>query len=565
MVSRFLDLERKTLLVQFVAVEPLKFYSTSDGTDLVQDLLRSQLTRSDTDIFGQDGALSIDDQGEFLTFEPTDTKNRTLHLPIEHLAYCGALRRMVRDDSDHRNPDQIQRREFENVDLANRFAQYIVGPPIFVAVFHGFDHALCYIFLTQSADDSCLLVMKLMRAFKLHEQQLEQQGQINQGSPSFPLLHGSGRSSSSIDNQRNSPVVQITQPFTSDNRQISSPSNTNSYIQDPNQDELVRRLLANPNLQLVSPPFASLRLNDMPMTSSMNHQSSPITVNRSASYSNDMPLMDRSSPQFMRPPSPPILGLSGANSAHDLSSGLNNPQVIYKPNNQEVVYKQNIMVRWLQPPTPPPPAPIIIREVQAPVDHQPPIVCRQVPPCPPTPPPIIVREKPPLCPPCGQPLIIEKRIPSVTLPRQVIVERYPAPPAKPPTIIYEKYLPHVAPPPRQVIVRREVCRPAGYPIVRQQVPGRQLVREIVRQIPQQQCIAQPTFVCVPQQQQQQQQQAVQQLVPVFATRQHVVQPKGVRVIRQVIGPAQGSMQQSQPIYSQNNQAIIQTVPTGYMQ
>jgi hypothetical protein len=74
--------------------------------------------------------------------------------------------------------------------------------------------------------------------------------------------------------------------------------------------------------------------------------------------------MDRSSPHLMRPPSPPILGISGTNSAHDLSStGGNNPQVIYKPNNQEVVYKQNIMVRWLQPPTPPPPAPIIIRGI----------------------------------------------------------------------------------------------------------------------------------------------------------------------------------------------------------
>ena len=92
-----------------------------------------------------------------------------------------------------------------------------------------------------------------------------------------------------------------------------------------------------------------------------NQRSSPLMINRSASFSNDMPLMDRSSAQFMRPPSPPILGISGTNSAHNLSIGDNNPQVIYKPNNQEIVYKQNIMVRWLQPPTPPPPAPIIIR------------------------------------------------------------------------------------------------------------------------------------------------------------------------------------------------------------
>ena len=51
MVSRFLDLERKSVLVQFIAVEPLTFHSTSDGTDLVQDILRSQLSRSDRDIF----------------------------------------------------------------------------------------------------------------------------------------------------------------------------------------------------------------------------------------------------------------------------------------------------------------------------------------------------------------------------------------------------------------------------------------------------------------------------------------------------------------------------------
>ncbi len=75
-----------------------------------------------------------------------------------------------------------------------------------------------------------------------------------------------------------------------------------------------------------------------------------------------------------------------------------------------------------------------------------------------------------------------------------------------------------------MIVRREVCSPAAYPVVRQQTPGRRLVREIVRQIPQPApTTAQPAYVCVPQQQQQQQiitqPQTVQQLVPVFATRQ----------------------------------------------
>lgn len=250
MVSRLMDSERKSILVQFIAVEPLTFYSTSDGTDLVQDILRGQLSRADADIFGQEGTLSTDDHGEFLIFEPADTKNRTLHLPVEHLAYCGALRRMVYDINDRRDPDQIQRREFENVDLANRYAQYIIGPPIFVAVFHGFDNALSYTFVTQSADDACLIVMKLMRAYKTHEQQ---QGQINQGFSSF---HEGTRASSPTGNRQASPFTQVTQPFLTEQRGRSlSPTpyqTSNSYIQDPRQDELIQRLLSNPNLQLVS-------------------------------------------------------------------------------------------------------------------------------------------------------------------------------------------------------------------------------------------------------------------------------------------------------------------------
>jgi hypothetical protein len=266
MVSRFMEFERKTILVQFIGVDPLTFYATSDGTDLVQDILRTRLARSDADIFGQEGSLSIDDNGEFLTFEPTDTKNRTLHLPIEHLAYCGALRRMRRDPSDQRNPDQIQIRDFENVDLANRYAQHIVGPPIFVAVFHGFDNALCYTFVTQSADDSCLLVMKLMRTFRQHEQQLEQQaeqqGQINEGlSPH--TRSDSGRPPSPVVITPGNPLHQPSQTLFTDHRNIlSSPAcipisntTTNMYIQDSYQDDLVQRLLCNPNLQIVNQPY----------------------------------------------------------------------------------------------------------------------------------------------------------------------------------------------------------------------------------------------------------------------------------------------------------------------
>lgn len=44
----------------------------------------------------------------------------------------------------------------------------------------------------------------------------------------------------------------------------------------------------------------------------------------------------------------------------------NPPVKVVKPNTQNVVYKKEIRIRYLQPPTPPPPAPIIIREKQLP-------------------------------------------------------------------------------------------------------------------------------------------------------------------------------------------------------
>ncbi|UJR13391.1 hypothetical protein I4U23_000407 [Adineta vaga] len=279
MTSRYMDLERRTLLVQFIAVEPLTFYATSDGTDLVQDILRAKLARSDADILGQEGSLSISDNGEFLTFEPTDTKNRTLHLPVEHLAYCGALRRLRRDPSDKRNPDQILQRDFENVDLANRYAQHIIGPPIFVSVFHGFDNALCYTFITQSSDDACLLVLKLMRAFNHYEQQqMERQGQINEGHSQSPICNG-GSPSSTIIKQETVLPQHKQKMFVNDNQVLSSPTciqmpntGTTVCVQNSCEDELVQRLLSNPNLQVVNQPYTSSpmishHINNLPLIS----------------------------------------------------------------------------------------------------------------------------------------------------------------------------------------------------------------------------------------------------------------------------------------------------------
>jgi hypothetical protein len=40
-----------------------------------------------------------------------------------------------------------------------------------------------------------------------------------------------------------------------------------------------------------------------------------------------------------------------------------NPEIITKPNPDPITYKQNVSVRYLIPPTPPPPGPLIIRGI----------------------------------------------------------------------------------------------------------------------------------------------------------------------------------------------------------
>ena len=52
-----------------------------------------------------------------------------------------------------------------------------------------------------------------------------------------------------------------------------------------------------------------------------------------------------------------------------------NPEIIYRNNRDDIVYTQRVGVRYLRPPTPPPPGPILIREIQStPPNDPPPLV-----------------------------------------------------------------------------------------------------------------------------------------------------------------------------------------------
>ncbi|KAI3387585.1 hypothetical protein SNEBB_001036 [Seison nebaliae] len=121
-----------------------------------------------------------------------------------------------------------------------------------------------------------------------------------------------------------------------------------------------------------------------------------------------------------------------------------NPQVINKIANDQVTYQQNVAIRYLQPPTPPPPAPIIVKEIRAPrAPTPPPLVIRQRAERQATPPPMVVRENPPAPPPMLEPKIVHKEIAAPPPPpRRVIIERLPPLPPKPRSLIVERWLPY---------------------------------------------------------------------------------------------------------------------------
>ncbi|CAF1453366.1 unnamed protein product [Rotaria sordida] len=160
-----------------------------------------------------------------------------------------------------------------------------------------------------------------------------------------------------------------------------------------------------------------------------------------------------------------------------------NTRVIRQAAQDDVVYKQRVFVRYLQPPTPPVGGPIIVREKQPPPPPpESPLVIKRAPPPPPTPPPVTIREHPPPLPPPEGTTIIDKMIPAAPKPqRQVIVEQYPQLPPKPQNVIIERWLP-MPPRKRPIFYQRlpapTVNQPTRPMIIQYSQPQVRIQREI---------------------------------------------------------------------------------------
>ena len=123
------------------------------------------------------------------------------------------------------------------------------------------------------------------------------------------------------------------------------------------------------------------------------------------------------------------------------------PEIITKKVSQQLEYVQELAYRYLQPPTPPLPGEIIIRqEANTITPPAPPLIIRQQPPRPGTPEPLVIREAPPQPPPAvGRKIITISGTQLPPPPRKVIIERLAPIPSKPQAVVIERWLPYTKP------------------------------------------------------------------------------------------------------------------------
>ena len=120
-----------------------------------------------------------------------------------------------------------------------------------------------------------------------------------------------------------------------------------------------------PIRQQQDPPPSSQQGSSVPPFFLNLNQSAPNTQKTTSQPPPDMS-QHAFSPRRSPPPPPTHSNLSAEHYLRQINSHDTPPVKVVKPSTQNVVYKKEIRIRYLQPPTPPPPAPIIIREKHIP-------------------------------------------------------------------------------------------------------------------------------------------------------------------------------------------------------
>jgi hypothetical protein len=511
----------------YLGNEPMgELLEGENGSDVIQAPLKRTILR--TNGVGKECELSITNDSLLVTLlnnnnsfqQTSETKNTNdICLPIDMLAYCGALRQLPYD--------KIKQREFETLDKTP-MSDSSIDPPLFVTIFRSIEKEntlYCHSFVIHRDEEAMELVKLVMEIYynliRLQEME-DNNNEMND------VLNGTVDSNKTNLNQSNFSKLDYKRSFNKETKELltalsnknkdSNKSRLNDTINSLEKTSLNESNLVESN---VNNQYLNELLRQYNKTPSVIENQNEINknnnniinnYNKDGQYLNDiLPYIDFSNKDLAKAKESDSTSQNINNyesiekeveievkeinknnennklnsvsasdilkqtidldkykliNVDDIKNGtldltrfgvLNDdkdPIIIKKENNEQIMYKQNVFIRWLQPPTPPPPAPIIIREVQEPAKEPAPLVIYKQAPRPITPPPLVIRERPPT--PIEtpmEPLIIEKRISVPDKPRKIIIEHLPAPPPKPRDIILEKWLPK-DPPPRSVIYQK---------------------------------------------------------------------------------------------------------------
>ena len=528
----------------YLGNEPMgELLEGENGSDVIQAPLKRTILR--TNGVGKECELSITNDSLLVTLNNNNNNNsfqqnngsinnfisnnsNNICLPIDMLAYCGALRQLPYD--------KIKQREFETLDKTP-MSDSSLDPPLFVTIFRSIEKEntlYCHSFVIHRDEEAMELVKLVMEIYynliRLQEME-ENNNEMNE------ILNATVDSNKTNDTQTNYTKLDYKRSFNKETKELlSSLSNKNKELNKSRLNDTINSLEkasfnesadSNGNNQ-----YLNELLSQYNKTQSANRNENTNSINNNTNNNNNNNTNNNhhssisKDNQYLNEILPYIefsnKDLAKAKEADSSNTNMNNydsiekdieievkeinenneknkltsvsasdilkqtidldkyklinvedikngtldltkfgelnddkdPIIIKKENNEQIMYKQNVFIRWLQPPTPPPPAPIIIREVQEPAEEPAPLVIYKQAPRPATPPPLVIRERPPT--PIEQsmePLIIEKRISAPEKPRKIIIEHLPAPPPKPRDIILEKWLPK-EPPPRSVIYQK---------------------------------------------------------------------------------------------------------------
>jgi hypothetical protein len=294
----------------YLGNEPMgELLEGENGSDAVQVPLRRMILR--TGFNGQEVGIKLTDSALVFNSINTDTADsESINLPIDYLAYCGALKQIPQD--------RIEEREFETLDKYPSIDENdsSIPPPLFVTIFRCTENdnmLFCHAFVLKKDDEAMDLVKSVMSVY-------------------YEL-------SKMFDDDDDDDI-------TSGNDENKN-EKTNNDDDESNDPYLTKLIQTYNNIVVGKKGDKPKSQTDILSTLNLDLNKFQIVKSRGQNYTDSDD--DETDKQSLE-----RLDLEKYTLNEDKS-----PIVIKKKNDEEVVYKQNVYIRWLQPPTPPPPAPLI--------------------------------------------------------------------------------------------------------------------------------------------------------------------------------------------------------------